>query len=411
MRSIRPLATRNRPGRGSSRARGASFAVSATALTAVVALTATACGSDRNGASGRPDGQAAQQMPGGDDFQLPQEIQDKLKDLGIDLDRWRRGGWRTWDKDKWLREAGEFINPYIEGLWGPDRMRNARQLNEPIVREEDISGDQGVTDPEPRAVRARPVHAPYSSSAPGVGKVFFDGPEGSMVCSAAVVHDPANPGRSNLVWTAGHCVHAGASGGWYKNIAFVPSYNDGGDSAAQLRGATRERLAPKGVFWADWAQTSKEWIAEGATKGGSGAPYDFAVLHVRPESGDGRSLEETVGTAYPVRFDAPAVPDIPSMTAQGYPAAEPFDGQTLHQCADRPGRLSLGNAQPTMYRIGCTMTAGSSGGPWFAQDQEGRIALVSNTSIGPVTNNWLAGPHLGEEARGIYESVSEKFAG
>ena len=45
--------------------------------------------------------------------------------------------------------------------------------------------------------------------------------------------DPAHPGKSNLVWTAGHCVHAGAKGGWYRNIAFVPSYNDAGKSAAE----------------------------------------------------------------------------------------------------------------------------------------------------------------------------------
>ncbi|CAL9400768.1 hypothetical protein SUDANB6_01450 [Streptomyces sp. enrichment culture] len=38
--------------------------------------------------------------------------------------------------------------------------------------------------------------------------------------------DPARPGRSDLVWTAGHCVHAGKEGGWYRDIAFVPSYDD-----------------------------------------------------------------------------------------------------------------------------------------------------------------------------------------
>jgi V8-like Glu-specific endopeptidase len=41
---------------------------------------------------------------------------------------------------------------------------------------------------------------------------------------------------SNLVWTAGHCVHADGSGGWYRNIAFVPAYND---QAAVRRSVTR----------------------------------------------------------------------------------------------------------------------------------------------------------------------------
>jgi hypothetical protein len=59
-----------------------------------------------------------------------------------------------------------------------------------------------------------------------------------------------------------------------------------------------------------------------------------------------------------------------------------------------------------MYRIGCTMTGGSSGGAWISNG-----ALVSNTSIGPVTNGWLAGPRLGPQAKSVYDAVSKKFAG
>ncbi|MHC3394784.1 trypsin-like serine peptidase, partial [Streptomyces lavendulocolor] len=215
-----------------------------------------------------------------------------------------------------------------------------------------------------------------------------------------------------LVWTAGHCVHAGKEGGWYRNIAFVPSYNDSGRTGADLENATREEMAPYGVWWGDWAQTSEQWISQGAATGGQGAPYDYAVIHVTPEKGgNGKSLEETVGSALPVEFAAPAAPEIAEMEATGYPAAPPFDGQLMYQCADKPGRLSLDAAQPTMYRIGCTMTGGSSGGGWVARGKDGKPALVSNTSIGPVTAGWLAGPRLGDEAKGIYEEVSKKFAG
>ncbi|MBH5337350.1 hypothetical protein IHE55_22350 [Streptomyces pactum] len=394
MRSIRP------------RARRGSSAVAAAALATVLALTATACGPEDDNADAGPSASADQQR---EDFSLPADLDQALKDLDIDLDKWKDGAWNNWDKDKWLREAGEFINPIIEDLWKPDRMKEAREPDKP-VEEEDISGDQGVTDPDPQPVDAQPVSTPYSAGAPEAGKVFFDGPEGSMVCSATVVQDPAHPGKSNLVWTAGHCVHAGKGGGWYKNLAFVPSYNDAGRSAAELENATREELAPKGVWWADWAQTSSQWIDTGAPVGGQGAPYDFAVLHVKPEGGGGKSLEETVGGALPVEFNAPQVKDITSLTATGYPAAAPFDGQLMHQCTDKPGRLSLDTAQPTMYRIGCRMTAGSSGGGWVATGSDGKPALVSNTSIGPSNATWLAGPHLGPEAKGVYNAVSRKFA-
>ncbi|MFI8105246.1 trypsin-like serine peptidase [Streptomyces sp. NPDC086023] len=405
MRPIRPASDAPR---GRSSRRG-SRTLAAAALCAALTLTAAACGPGSDQADGQPSVAASDPAGGPEGIKIPDDIKQKLKEHGIDLDKWRGGAWKNWDRDKWLREAEDFVNPIIEDLWDPDRMGRAKQPEKPTV-DPDLGKDQGVTDPTPAPVRARTVDAPYHQSVPEAGKVFFDGPEGSMVCSATVVKDPAHPGKSNLVWTAGHCVHAGKKGGWYRNIAFVPSYNDAGRSAARLKGATREQVAPYGVWWGDWAQTSDQWIAEGGPTGGAGAPYDFAVIHVTPEKGNAKSLEETVGSALPVEFNAPAVPKVGRITATGYPAAPPYDGQRAYQCADRPGRLSIDAAAPVMYRIGCTMTGGSSGGGWVAEGRDGQPALVSNTSIGPVTAGWLAGPRLGPEAKAVFTAVSGKFA-
>lgn len=405
MRPIRPrfAAHRVRGGR-----RRTSPVVAAVGLATVLALTATACGSDDGPSSA--EASASQGVAEDGKITIPDSIKDRLKDRGIDLDKWKGGAWKNWDKDDWLREAEDYINPIIKDLWDPDRMREAEQPDKE-VDESDLTGDQGVTDPAPQAVQAKAVPAGYHDNAPEAGKVFFDAPGGTMVCSATVVQDPANPGRSNLVWTAGHCVHAGKSGGWYRNIAFVPSYNEGGKSSAEVESATKEEVAPYGVWWGDWAQTSDQWIEQGGQTGGDGASYDFAVIHVTPEDGGGKSLEETVGSALPVDFGAPPVPQVRSITATGYPAAAPFDGQTMYQCTGKPGRLSLVKSDPTMYRIGCTMTGGSSGGGWVAIGSNGEPALVSNTSIGPADNTWLAGPRLGKDAKGIYDAVSDKFAG
>lgn len=95
----------------------------------------------------------------------------------------------------------------------------------------------------------------------------------------------------------------------------------------------------------------------------------------------------------------------------GLPAAPPYDGLIMHKCADSAGRLSIAPGTPTMWRIGCTMTGGSSGGGWFAAGADGETVLVSNTSIGPVTSGWLAGPRLGEGAAQLYTMMSDKFAG
>ncbi|MER5429087.1 hypothetical protein [Streptomyces sp. NPDC002588] len=406
MHSIRPSFTARR---GRTARRRTSPVLGAVALASVLVLTATACDSGDTDAGSQAGASAT---AGGDGkITIPDDIKDRLKDHGIDLDKWKNGAWKNWDKDDWLREAQDYINPIIKGLWDPDRMREAEDPDRG-VDDNDLSGDQGVTDPTPEAVDAQAVPTTYHANAPEAGKVFFDAPEGTMVCSATVVEDPAHPGKSNLVWTAGHCVHAGKKGGWYRNIAFVPSYNDKGLSSEQMQAATREQAAPYGVWWGDWVKTSDQWIAQGGQTGGDGAPYDFAVIHVTPEAGgSGKSLEETVGSALPVDFDAPAVPKVDSITATGYPAAEPFDGQKLYQCKDKPGRLSFSDSDPTMYRIGCTMTGGSSGGGWVATGSDGKPALVSNTSIGPVSSGWLAGPRLGEVAKGVYDSVSDKFAG
>lgn len=406
MRPIRPtLAAR----RGRSTRRRVSPVLAVASVTAALALTVTACGPEDDGASDAPSASAGAAADG--KIQIPDSVRNQLKAHGIDPDKWKNGEWKNWDKDKWLREAKDFVNPIIAGLWDSDRMRSADKTPEQPVQDQDISGDAGVTDPEPAPVEAQAVAAPYSENAAQSGKLFFDSPEGSMVCSGTVVEDPAHPGKSNLVWTAGHCVHAGAKGGWYRNLAFVPAYNDKALPTSQLNTAPKETIAPDGVWWADWAQTSQQWISGGGPTGGDGAPYDYAVLHVTPEKGGtGKSLEETVGSALPVNFNAPATAKIDSLTATGYPAAPPFDGQKAFQCADKPGRLSLLASAPTMYRLGCTMTGGSSGGGWVAAGADGKPALVSNTSIGPVTAGWLAGPRLGDVAKGVYDGVSQKFA-
>lgn len=405
MRSIRPSSHGRRDGRTRHRN---SPVLTAVLLSSVLALTSTACGPG----SDTTDGAAPSTATAWDDkIRIPEDIADRLGDYGIDIDKWRNGDWKSWDKDDWLREANDYVNPIIEDLWDPDRMRYAEQPG-PEIDENEISGARGVTDATPVPVRAQAVPPSYHANAPTAGKVFFDSPEGTMVCSATVVRDPANPGRSNMVWTAGHCVHAGRSGGWYRNIAFVPSYNDTGRPAGSLGGAAQDEVAPYGVWWGDWAQTSDQWIERGGATGGAGASYDFAVVHVTSAlGGDGKSLEETVGSALPVDFQAPAAPDLESVTATGYPAGAPYDGQALFRCEDQPGRLSLSAADPAMYRIGCSMTSGSSGGGWVAEGSDGQPTLVSNTSIGPVTSGWLAGPRLGDEAKSVYDAVSSRFAG
>ncbi|MCZ2527278.1 trypsin-like serine peptidase [Streptomyces sp. NPDC059506] len=384
--------------------RPAALAVAAVAL---VAFTGTACGpEDDNGdpnAAATADDQI--KLPSGFPTSLPSDLPSGLPTTAEELEKWKKGGWKDWEN--WAREAAHFINPIIEDLWDQERAEGAEGNDKPV--EEDIAADQGATDPDPEPVRAAKVATPYTRTAPAAGKLFFDTPEGQGVCSATVVEDPAHPGKSNLVWTAGHCVHTGSKGGWLRNLMFAPAYNNG----ALPRGstATEEQIFPHGQWWVEDAKTSDEWIAQGTETGANGAPYDFAVLKVKNPAGNGKSLEETVGAALPIWFDAPFGSEIGQIGNWGYPAAPPYDGVLMFGCEDTPGRLSLFQGQPTMHRIGCTMTGGSSGGGWYATGPDGKPALVSNTSIGPTENTWLAGPRLGEEAEALYKKMSKEHAG
>ncbi|MCF6523930.1 serine protease [Streptomyces sp. JJ36] len=377
--------------------------VFAAAAVAALAVTATACGPDEGGSNAKPSASSTQQPA--QDLQDELGLPDKLpKDLpaGLrDLEKWKDGAWKNWDRDDWLREAREFINPIIEDFWDPDRMDDAeetdRDVDEPEV-------DEGVTDPAPEPVQAAPQQTPYTGEAPPVGKIFMETPKGPMACSGTVIADPANPGKSNLVATAGHCVHAGKAGGWYRNVVFVPHFNSKGAPNEALEKAPRKEVVPHGVWWAKHARTTQHWIDEGAAVGGAGAAQDFAVLRVQPEDRRDSTLEEAVGGSVQVDFGTPSVQGIPGLTAHGYPAAPPYSGEKMYSCADAPGRLTIDASQPTMYRIGCTMTGGSSGGGWLSEDGK---KLLSVTSIGPATNDWLAGPRLGEKAEGVFDAVTK----
>jgi V8-like Glu-specific endopeptidase len=382
-------------------------------MAASLALFATACSGD-DGTGGDP-GETDQPSDAlGDN--LPEDIVDDLP-FDIDVDAWLDGDWQQWDEDRWLRELGDYFGPIIEDLWDPERMGDAEELIPDIDEEQieedpnppetdDPDDDRGITDPEPEPVDAVEAETPYSDNAPPVGRIFFDTPDGSMACSGAVISDPNNPGKSNLVATAGHCVHAGASGGWYRNIVFVPYYNPEGLPAEESSEASREEIAPYGLWWSNYVSTTQYWVDNGSDVGGDGAHGDFAVMSVEPEEGGDQSLEETVGGSVPVNFDAPAVSGLGEVELYGYPAAPPYDGEHLYSCTDTPSRLSLDATMPVMYWAGCTMTGGASGGPWLRTGENGDLELISVNSIGPLESIWLAGPRLEDEAEGVLDDVS-----
>ncbi|MER8223568.1 hypothetical protein ABTZ58_23850 [Streptomyces sp. NPDC094143] len=308
-------------------------------------------------------------------------------------DSWRHGGWQDWSPQTWARAASGFRNPVIEQVWNARRLGEARQRGKAMARSAAAVRGLAGTASEPSAAAGSGSPSHLAAVLP-VGRVFFDTPEGPSFCSGTVVQDPGRPGRSNLVWTAGHCVHAGKEGGWFRNVVFVPHGSD-------LTQPPRAGSAAD-AWWAEDAAVSEKWIAEGTARGAGGAFADFAVLRVDPGPGRaGTSLQEAVGGALPVAFDHSRPP--------GKVTAVTGGGLAGSSCTGRPGPLSLRGAGPDTLGMRCAAPDGTtSGGGWFASGADGGLVLVSHTSVRSAPTGWIAGPRLGREAQSVFTALRRR---
>ncbi|MFF3600032.1 trypsin-like serine peptidase [Kitasatospora indigofera] len=375
-------------------------ALATASVLAVLSLAATACGPENSdpstdaGATAAPTVAASASASGKPGLGLPTSLADLA----------------NWSLDDWAKFANDNIlkNDVVKGFWDMTKMEAAAGRDTPEFSAQSATA-QNETDPQlPSPIPAKPQAHPYNAATAVLGKLFLeDGKGGGGYCSATVVSDPANPGRSNLVYTASHCLHEGKGGKFFQKMTFVPSFNKSG-AYSNGKKASEAEMAPYGWWAADEAYVSPQWAAEGGHDGGPVSQYDFGMIHVHNMNGDGKSLEETVGSSVPVWFNAPRE-QVNSAFAYGYPSAAPFDGRELEHCDStvKPAKLSFEATRPTMYVIGCTMTPGSSGGGWFVT-KDGKPALISVNSIGPKPAAWMAGPSLQAQAKNMFDYVSKK---
>ncbi|WP_316249014.1 hypothetical protein [Brachybacterium sp. Z12] len=91
-------------------------------------------------------------------------------------------------------------------------------------------------------------------------------------------------------------------------------------------------------------------------------------------------------------------------TSYGYPAAAPFDGESLEQCQDYGVDDTLGGTDD--QAIDCDMTGGSSGGPWFVGDGADGMQISVNSFGYTAQPNVMYGPYLGDVAQEVYEEAA-----
>ena len=238
-----------------------------------------------------------------------------------------------------------------------------------------------LTRPNPTTVRSGKDWTGGGAVVRTTGKVFFTQASEDYVCSGSAVN---SPDRSTVI-TAGHCVWDPDTGKAATNWVFVPAYTDG--------------TAPNGLFPATHLAVPEEWAND------SDFDFDLSFVNVAP-NGSGRYLTDAVGgqgIAFSVTRGA-------QTHLFGYPADPPFDGRKLVWCAGTPTDDTRGTSA---QGVGCTMTPGSSGGPWFTGFNpvtgQGTITSVISFYYETVPDV-LLGPYLGPQARSLFTNVGSTTA-
>lgn len=205
------------------------------------------------------------------------------------------------------------------------------------------------------------------------GKVLFSLGTSYYVCSASLVVD-GRTGES-LVLTAGHCVYDNAPGGGFAgNWMFIPNYD------AAPAALTTDGTFCGATLYGCWTASALVVHSGFANAGGfneQAIVHDFAFAVLGLGGKEGNTLAESLGTQN-IEFT-----DVASGTkvyAFGYPHASPYDGTDLVYCAGGVGfDTQLSNKT---YKLGCDMTGGASGGPWFKgfSESSGQGTLISVNS-------------------------------
>ena len=171
------------------------------------------------------------------------------------------------------------------------------------------------------------------------GKVFFTMGSGTYVCSGSIVNDSKSD--RSIVLTAGHCVFDNATGNFATNFIYYPAFD-----TTPVTDCTISRCLVATSLVAHNGFTSQSSFTTQATQ------YDWGFASIPESNINGYAFNSTPFTNSATSY------------AFGYPAGTPYGGKDLVYCAG-PISPDTNNGGLT-WGLGCNMTGGSSGGPWFA---------------------------------------------
>lgn len=278
----------------------------------------------------------------------------------------------------------------VKQFWTHERMRqataarvDATQLPAPsealppvAVGEPTVIPSQGFAG---RTLRSSMISNPTTLPYRLHGKVFFQARDFSgvwddYVCSGTVVNSPS--GR--VVITAGHCVFENF---WSRRFVFVPGYHDG--------------IAPFGEFVAKRLTAPARWVKNQWNRPTYALSYDVGAVVLKGAT----PVQTAVGGARGIAFN---VGRSRQYTSFGYPAANPFDGESLFTCTSPFGGRDIGTFSPSPGWISCDMTGGSSGGGWIFDNEF--LNSVNSYGYGNGSPR-MYGPYFGNVIKKLYSSV------
>lgn len=207
-----------------------------------------------------------------------------------------------------------------------------------------------------------------------IGKVFFTLGGANYVCSGNAVSST----NGSTVATAGHCVNEGP-GAYATNFVFVPAYENG--------------AAPYGKWSARALYAPSQWVSNGDMTYDTG----FAVMNPL----NGKNLTAVVGGSGVAFNQARGL----TYKSYGYPAAAPYNGETLKSCTGTATN-DPNNPQFNSQGIPCDMTGGSSGGPWFIGTSSDGVQNSIN-SYGYNRSAVMYGPYWGSVIQATYASAAK----
>jgi hypothetical protein len=246
------------------------------------------------------------------------------------------------------------------------------------------SSSPALTQGQAKTFAYQPGFPYYSFAARTEGKVFFTSNGVNYVCSASIVY---SEGRDE-VWTAGHCVYDPGTGTWNYNWVFVPAYD--------------HNWRPYGTWYAKQLWSTSGWIGGGDFSNDIGVAImwqnwnwgTYSYWHIADYLGGQGITWNQSKYQY--------------VTALGYPAAYPFDGESLWACTGgtAPEWTFLWWSANTL-KLPCDMTGGSSGGGWITNFSEWSWGYVNGHNDYKYDNDpyTMYSPYYGDNAGNLFNAT------